>query len=637
MGNMVSSLTLKLVDQVSGPAQKATKSLRQVDAAARGVKGGRIGATAAAGGFAARSGATLGAARGWLVAGGAAGLAMGARESVADFAALERKMTYVGLTAGATADATRSATLAVRKMAQMPGSPGLDKTVEGLESLVASGRSLPEAMAFLPAVTRTAVAANADITDMATTADALGSHFKITGKDMQGAFDTLVEGGKLGKFELKAMARYMPSLAPAAAAVGFKGAEGLKRFVAVLQTVRQGTGTVEEASASAMNIFSKMESEETAKRFQKFGINLRAEMAKARKSGKDLFETFIQLSAKALKGDMSKLPQLFQDMEFARGMRALLTGGDALRRFTAALANVDGSTMQDFSRIVGDTQDKIDQLSASMRELKQVAGGALAPAATEFVDYLSLQVREISGLLQDLDAWMKRHSGGSVDDTLRRFGLLPESLPDYRARVERGEAERQNPALRDVRVAQEEIARLSPAIAALEKAAEKMNPSRPRTTGELVVLNQLADGKKERAAAEERLRESWRRAGQAEFGPPGPVSRDDIEGIPATMGRVQDALNMKSQASAAGAAVMSSFADAINSQAAQALAAIDRFVAAAQGRLNFSVSPQISPVLTPPAGGAPAGGVGKQSLTGSDVRRIVRNEGDAQFRHSGLG
>ena len=46
-----------------------------------------------------------------------------------------------------------------------------DSVTDGLESLVASGRSLDDALSFLPSVAATAQAAGADITDIATTAE----------------------------------------------------------------------------------------------------------------------------------------------------------------------------------------------------------------------------------------------------------------------------------------------------------------------------------------------------------------------------------------------------------------------------------------------------------------------------------
>lgn len=102
--------------------------------------------------------------------------------------------------------------------------------------------------------------------------------------------------------------------------------------------MRAQTGSAGEAATAVANVFQKMEFGRTAKKFKKFGVDLRAEMAKARKEGKDLFEVFLDLSEKALKGDLSKLPQLLADAEFAKGMRALLTSRSALDQFVAEIS-----------------------------------------------------------------------------------------------------------------------------------------------------------------------------------------------------------------------------------------------------------------------------------------------------------
>ncbi|MBB6308901.1 phage tail tape measure protein [Xanthobacter tagetidis] len=636
MGSLTSVLTLRLVDQVTGPAAKAAKSIKGLDADARrasGVKGGLLAAGGRAGGLAALGGRTL------LTGAAVAGGAKIVKDAVTDFAALDRRMSYVGLTADATAEQTRRATLELRRMAQMPGSPGLDKTVEGLESLVASGRALPEAMSFLPAVTRTAVAANASVEDIATSADALASHFKISGEQMQGAFDTLVAGGKLGKFELKDMARYLPSLGPAAAAVGFKGAEGLKRFVAVLQTIRAGTGTAEEAATAAGNVFQKMESEETVKKFSKFGIDLRKEMARARKEGKDLFETFIQLSGRALKGDISKLPQLFTDVQVANGMRALMTMPDLMRQFNAALKNVDGSTMKDFARVAGDAQDKLDRLSAVFNDLQLQLGDAAAPAATGFMHRLQLEIRQVQAHLEDLAAWFQHNTGMTPAEAALKLGNFGgETDADMKARLDREDEERRNPLLRDERAARGRYEKLGGSVAALSARAGKIDPRRA-TTGEMAVLGNLRVAQEELDAAVNAYLEAGRRARQAEFAAPGPATAEDMVGV-GSIGPLKGALNMQTEAANAGATAMAAFTSAMEQQMAQTLALADRFVAQLQAKLSFTASPTIAPnVVAPAGGGAPAGGApGKQSraLTGSDARRIVRFEGDRMYKSTGL-
>jgi gas vesicle protein len=188
----------------------------------------------------------------------------------------------------------------------------------------------------------------------------------------------MAKAGKLGQFEAKDMARYFPSMMPAASAAGFQGIEGLKKLSAVVQTIRSGTGTSEEAAGSTMNILAKMESEETAKKFKKFGVDLRTEMEKARKEGQNIFETFLDLSAKALKGDLSKLPQLFQDMEVQRGMRPLLATREKIKQFVDGMNDAAGTTAADLARVLANKQADIDKFLAAWDRFQTEVGRALA-------------------------------------------------------------------------------------------------------------------------------------------------------------------------------------------------------------------------------------------------------------------
>lgn len=385
MPNLTSQLAVKLIDGVSGPARNAAKSIKEIGRSARSVDGARVATNrlgSAANAVVARA-AGIGA--GVI---GVGALASTAKAAVLNYAELERKMLRVGITADASNKDIAAATGQLRALSQIPGMPAMDKLVEGVDVLVQQGKSLPEAMASIRAIGQTAAASGAEVNDIAATAGSVSSALGIMATRMQSAFDIMVAGGKAGKFELKDMARYLPSLAPAAAAVGLKGEEGLRSLIATLQVVRNMTGNTEEAASSMNNIFAKMESDETVKRFSKFGIDLRKEMANARKEGKPLLDVFTALADKAVKGDLSKLPQLFQDMEFARGMRALLSQKGAVDQLRASLAKVDGSTLTDFGRIADDTTSKIDRMKSSWDSFLNRLGAKIAPKATDVLDML---------------------------------------------------------------------------------------------------------------------------------------------------------------------------------------------------------------------------------------------------------
>ncbi|MBS9720173.1 phage tail tape measure protein [Tianweitania sp. BSSL-BM11] len=349
---------------------------------------------------------------------GPAALAAGAAGSLRRFASVERQIDRIGITAGATADKTKQAFGVIDKAAS-DYAMGQDEITSGLDSLVASGRDLESALSFLPSVAATAQAAGADIVSIATTADAVGANFDIAGDKMQNAFDILVEAGKLGKFELRDMANYLPTLTPAFAALGYRGEAAVRKIAASLQVVRAGTGSAEEAATAYSNVLQKMETEETAKRFSKFGIDLRKEMAKARKEGKDLVDVFVDLSDKAIKGDLSKLPQLFGDAQMITGMRALLNGTGDLAVYMEKLGHATGSVKGDLDRILDGTQARIDRMGTSWDKLIKAVGGGVATVAVPAMDAISASIDDETAFSAGIDREKKR--GGTEDAALSAY------------------------------------------------------------------------------------------------------------------------------------------------------------------------------------------------------------------------
>ncbi|TJV19690.1 phage tail tape measure protein [Mesorhizobium sp.] len=327
----------------------------------------------------------------------------GADALVTNFAGAERRLSRIAINADAGKDKLDDMFRTVDRAA-VDYATTQDNVTSGLETLVAAGRDLDDALSFLPAVTATAQAAGAEITDIATTADSIGTNFGIAGDKMQNAFDILVTSGKQGKFELKDMAQYIPSLAPAFAALGYKGEKGLGRLASALQTIRIREGDAGEAATDLQNVLQKMESQQTVKNFAKFHINLPKELANARKEGKDLLDVMIELTEKATKGDLSKIPALFTDLQVQKGMRALVQGKDAFHAFVADLDHVDGSTLRDLGRVLEDNQAKIDRMGASWERMKRQIGGAISDPATSVMDRVSADMDKASYVNRGLDS-----------------------------------------------------------------------------------------------------------------------------------------------------------------------------------------------------------------------------------------
>lgn len=428
------ALVLKAEDRTGQTFLNVSKKLDQVSHAAKGMERVSLQASRmSAGGMervslqASRMSASVGgvapaADRAALAMGGMlrSALALGAAYATLDraqvaykrHAEVDRSMTRTGLTGDAGIKETADGLIALRNIARDTSMP-FDNVQKAMDSVVATGRGFGDALKMMPAITKTAQASGAEAEEIARSSTALIDHFKIKIEELQRAQDTLAKGGQLGQFELKDMARYLPSMLPAVKAIGLEGQAGLEKLVAILQVIRKGTGTAEEAASSANNIFSKMESEETVNNFKKMGVDLRKEMAAARKDGKELLSTFVELSQKALKGDMSKLPQLFGDMEFARGMRALIVDWERVKELQDQIrAGAAGTVDKNLARVINDAKSGTDRLAESYDRASAAAGklasvaldGPIKSAATN-LDGLAQKLETYAAKAKDLGVW----------------------------------------------------------------------------------------------------------------------------------------------------------------------------------------------------------------------------------------
>lgn len=363
-----------------------------------------------------------------------------------NFAAFERQMTRIGVTAGASIAETADASEALQRMAKDFALP-IDQAVTGLDTLVSSGQSLDQAMAFMPSVLSTAQAAGAATEDIANTALKTSSALGIETSKLQHAFDIMVAGGKAGQFELKDMAMYIPDLANSFAQMGYKGEDGLKRLIAILQTLREDTGSASAAATNAQNVFFKMFSQETEKNFSGFGVNIREEMAKAQKAGEDAIGAYVRLTQEVLtKNPTAKLSDLFADQQFQLGMQSLLTSGDSLKRFMDILnsSEVDGSVFRDVNTVISDTQASVDRLSNSWDMFMKSIGKSVSGPVSGALDFATSGISQADAINTQLEkegkgflgrrAWWVANGFDTEEQGLKaRQGGWQGSTPEERA------------------------------------------------------------------------------------------------------------------------------------------------------------------------------------------------------------
>lgn len=155
----------------------------------------------------------------------------------------------------------------------------LDDIGVGLNTLVAGGiSSAKEIENYTPKLTQTATAWRASFEDLGNTTVALRNNLGIGDAGWDRAMNMLGYAGKVGQFEVKDMAKWLPSLTPYYQALGVQGEQAVAEIGASLQIARKGAGTSDEAANNMRNFLSKLTAPDTMKDFEKAGIDLQKSM-----------------------------------------------------------------------------------------------------------------------------------------------------------------------------------------------------------------------------------------------------------------------------------------------------------------------------------------------------------------------
>jgi hypothetical protein len=186
------------------------------------------------------------------------------------------------------------------KQAVTEGGGTPEQALDALNTLVGSGAfgNANQAMSQLPTVQKYATGTGADSNDLAKIMIAAKQNMGIADKDMPAMLSKAIRAGQEGGFELSDMSKWLPQQMALAATNGMKGMKGFESLLAANQISRIGAGTSDEAGNNLVNLLAKINSQDTAKDFEKQGIDLSGSLAAARGKGMNTLEAFVGLVEK---------------------------------------------------------------------------------------------------------------------------------------------------------------------------------------------------------------------------------------------------------------------------------------------------------------------------------------------------
>ncbi|TXF11933.1 phage tail tape measure protein [Pelomicrobium methylotrophicum] len=316
----------------------------------------------------------------------------------------------------------------------------------GVGLLIANGMEAGKAAQQAELLGRFTTATRASFDDaarMMVSFDLLG----VSAQDMALAFSQAAKAGKLGSFEVRDMAKWFPQLGGYLKAIGVTGTEAVVNMASRLQIAMKTAGSTDEAANNFRNFLAKLTSPDTAKDFEKLGIDLQGSMLRMARQGLDPIEGAIavimsqmaktspkvaaELQAlskeiAAIKdpteraaelerrramiealGARAGLGQMFQDMQAVGYLLAELQNRDELKRIrteTATGRNADGqmSLDADFAKRMQSPVEQFKALKIALQDMAMDVGDALLPALTDIV-------QTMKPVVLGMAEWAKAH------------------------------------------------------------------------------------------------------------------------------------------------------------------------------------------------------------------------------------
>ncbi|BCH18868.1 phage tail tape measure protein [Mesorhizobium sp. L-2-11] len=326
-------------------------------------------------------------------------------QSIKEFASVERQLTRIGLTLGASREEMQGLYQDVNHFAKAYALQS-DQVMETVGAYAAAGASLTDIRNHLDLLTKSQQALGASGEDVVNSWNTARLSLGLTTKDAEKFFSIIAAGSSAGKFEAPDMARFLPSLLPSAAKQGFQGNEGALRMVALLETMANYTGTVGEAATSVGDFLEKLSSPDVEKRLEKISGGFLKRMSAARENGEDMLKVMHDILMEATGGKADRLGQIFGDKEARQAATVILTKYDEILAAQKEIAaNAPGVIDRNNAQLLKNTQAGLDQIKQTMSEL-QIQAGELS-ASLGIIDGLKYVVDSI-GYMNAVNAGLEK-------------------------------------------------------------------------------------------------------------------------------------------------------------------------------------------------------------------------------------
>lgn len=355
----------------------------------------------------------------YLTATATAAPIIGAVKQAANF---EAGLRDIAITGNLTKQEEFKVGEAVRKAA-LSTSQGHAAILEGVGTLVAAGMDANKAGQYSGLLGKVATATNADMKDLAGMVYSLSETLGIKGDAaLKEAFNRAAFGGKLGRFELKDMAKALPEMTAAFASKGIKGQAALTQIIASLEVGREGAGSGDEAVTNLRNWLSHMNTKHTIDAYSKAGVDYQKSMQTLVADGYSSYEASLQIAQKFVasrgdgfmkqwkeagaKGDEEAqrrlmesfgLNEVFQDIQTINHLLAMRQGWDKYQDNKKKMGSQEamGTIDTDYQKRAELATKAWERFKTRVADVGITVGNALMPSLTGLLNTLTPTIEKI--------------------------------------------------------------------------------------------------------------------------------------------------------------------------------------------------------------------------------------------------
>lgn len=224
-----------------------------------------------------------------------------------------------------------------------------EEIMEGLNDLVAKTGDPLFSMQLMESIGRTATATSSRISDLSTLAFTAINTAKLQPTQIQQAFDVMAQAGKMGSFELRAMASEFPEILAMGQWIGGTGVDMIARFSAAMQIAKRATPNDPEAVTGVRAFLNELTSGSTVSAFNNAGFNLVKFIREGMQDpSRDLLQELVDTTVALTDKDPFLNQQLFNNVRTQRFLKAMQQNREAYEEIRDASARATGVIARDF-------------------------------------------------------------------------------------------------------------------------------------------------------------------------------------------------------------------------------------------------------------------------------------------------